>query len=538
MLLSSYLTRLIWLCVLPVVIFSAWLSYDIVLKLQAKSDQEARHIATNFATAIDHHLNARIGSLKVMAASPLADDPTLWPLYYKVSQGYRENFGSHVIFAEADEPRQMIFNTRTPFGSLLPSLPKPRGNAAVPHALKTGLPAVGDIFVGPIAGEKMVAIAVPLTRLDKVVKVLLATFELRLFQERLEQVVLPAGWGLSLLDSQGEIIARRQPLGSEASNESGNADAYRRIMVKTTTAPWSVELEIPRSIYFAPMMSAGLGLGVSLLAVAFIAIGAGLWGTRRLREAVASLAKRNHVQYGKAPEIVEIAAVRQLIAADSQRIASFATTQNRAIEEERRRVAREVHDQLGQIFTALKMIVQSIPREAFPPGQEAALNQALEMGITSARKITADLRPPLLDDLGLADALEHFGKEIARTGNIECQVAVTDHAQLCSEQALGLFRITQEAVTNILRYARASRIVISGHGEGDRYVLTITDNGCGFDPASVRQGAMGVVNMHERAGLMNGSCKITSQAGSGTCIEIALPINDEVTPNRHERPAA
>lgn len=326
--LSSYLTRLIWLSLLPVVVFSAWLSYDVVRQMQAENDQEAANFTKNFATAIDHHLTARIGSLKVMAASPLADDPALWPLYYKVSQGYRENFGSHVIFAEADEPRRMIFNTRNAFGTVLPSLPKPKGKAAVSQAVASGSPAVGDIVVGPITKEKLVAIAVPLIRLDQVVKVLLATFELRLFQDRLEQVALPVGWRLSLLDSQGEVIARRLPVGFVPSD----ADAYRRIVVKTTTAPWSVVLEIPHSIYFAPMKSAAFGLGVSLFAVALFAIGAGLWGTRRLSAAVAGLADRNHLQTGSGVQITEIADVRLLIDADSKRIASFTAGQNQAIE--------------------------------------------------------------------------------------------------------------------------------------------------------------------------------------------------------------
>lgn len=533
--LSSYLTRLIWICVLPVMFFSGWVSYDHVLQLQATSDQEANLIAKNFATSIDHHLNARIGSLKVMAASPLVDDPSMWPIYYKVSQGYQENFGSHVIFAEANEPRQMIFNTRLPFGSSLPAVPTPKGKAAVPLAVRTGLPAVGDIVVGPVAGEPLVVIAVPVIRLEKVVKLLIATFELRLFQDRLEQVVLPEGWGLSLLDSQGEIIARRHP----AKNESGSpGETYRRVVVKTAAAPWSVVLEIPRTIYFAPMVKAGIALGAGLLVVVLIGIGGGLWGTRRLSRAVAELAKRNHGHQDTATEIAEIAAVRQLIDEDSRRIAKFATTQNHAIEEERRRVAREVHDQLGQIFTALKMIVQSVPREAFPPGQEAALSQALEMGIASARKITANLRPPLLDDLGLADALDHFGKEVARAGNVECQVEMTDHALLSPEQALGLFRICQEAVTNVLRHAQASRIEISGRETGGRYTLTLSDNGRGFDLGTVRQGAMGLVNMQERATLMNGSCKITSRSGGGTTIDIVLPLNKEEAPASHEHPAA
>lgn len=528
--LSSYLTRLIWWCVLPLVVFSVWLVYDIVGKLQAERDQEASHIAKNFATAIDHHLNARIGSLKVMAASPLADDPALWPLYYKVSQGYRDNFGSHVVFADADGSMRMIFNTRTPFGTSLPPLPKPKGNAAAPKAVTTGLPAVGDIFVGPIAQEKLVAIAVPVRRQDKVVNLLLATFETRLFQERLEQVALPAGWGLSLHDSQGEVIARRQSAG----NESGKIEeAYRRIVVNLAVSPWSVILEIPRKIYFAPLMAAGLALGLGVLAVALVSIGGGLWGTRRLGRAVASLADPEYAPTD-GPEITEIAAVRQRIDAASQRIASFATAQDQAIEKERRRVAREVHDQMGQVFTAIRLIVQSMPHEVFPAGQEAALQQALEMGIASARRITAELRPPLLDDLGLAAALDHFGKELARSSALVCTVTIRDEERLCGPQALTLFRIVQEAATNILRHAGATRVDITGQGHGDEYHLRIEDDGRGFDQADVRRDAMGLINMRERARLMHGQCEISARPAGGTVVVVSLPLDKTLSGNDHE----
>lgn len=522
--LSTYLTRLIWLCVLPLVLFSAWLVMDQVRTLQLERDQEADHIARNFATAIDHHLAARIGSLKVMAASPLADDPALWALYYQVSQGYRENFGSHVVFAEADEPMRMLFNTRAPFGTALPVLPRPAGNAAAPQAVASGLPAVGDIFVGPLAQEKLVAIAVPVRRRNRVVNLLLATFESRLFQERLDQVVLPPGWALSLRDGQGEVIARRL---NGAAAESGPHDlaSDRRIVVPLTVAPWSVMLEIPRTLYFAPLLSAGFVLGLGALAASLIGIGGGLWGTRRLSRAVASLADTDAARE-RGPEIAEIAAVRQHIDAANQRIASFAGAQDRAIEQERRRVSREVHDQLGQVFTAIKLIVQSIPRQAYPAGQEAALNQALEMGIASARKITAELRPPLLDDLGLAAALEHFGQEIARTAQLACTIDLRESEKLCGPQALGLFRIVQEAVTNILRHAGATHIVIAGHDGDDRYHLSIDDDGCGFDPATVRQHAMGLISMRERARLMQGQCRIEPRPQGGTRVTVTLPLDD------------
>ncbi len=519
--LSTYLTRLIWLCVLPVAVFSAWLAYDSVRMLRAENDQKAGLIARNFAISIDYNLNARIGSLKVMAASPLVDDPALWPLYYKVAQGYRENFGSHLIFAEATEPMRMIFNTRAPLGTVLPPLPRPAGSAAAPRAIATGLPAVGDLFVGPLAGQELVAIAVPVRREDKVVKLLVATLEPRQFQERLEQVSLPAGWGLSLLDGQGKVIARRPPIASEAGAGDEN---YRRTSVRVSTAPWSVVLEIPRELYLAPMMAAGVTLGLGVLAVALIGVGGGLWGTRRLGRAVASLAQPNHVPTNE-PAIAEISTVRRLIDEANQRIASFAAGQDRAIEQERRRIAREVHDQLGQVFTAIKLIVQSVPHNAFPAEQEAALYQALEMGIASARRITAELRPPLLDDLGLAAALDYFAREIARTGKLACTVNILDQERLCDPQALTLFRIVQEAVTNILKHAGGTRIDIDGHADGEHYHLRIEDDGRGFDPALVRQDAMGLTNMRERARLINGHCELAPGPAGGTVVVVSLPLD-------------
>lgn len=325
--LATYLTRLIWWSILPLIVFASWLAYQQVLALRVETEQEAGRIARNFATAIDHHLNARIGSLKLMATSPLADDPSLWPLYYKFSQGYRANFGSHVIFAEANEPMRMIFNTRAPFGTELPSLPNPKGNAAAPRAIATGQAAVGDIFVGPLAQEKLVALVVPL------------------------------------------------------------------------------------------------------------------------------------------------------------------------------------------------------PRDALPAEQGAALQQALDLGIASARKITAELRPPLLDDFGLAAALDHFGKEISRTGELTCTVAIQDHDCLGDARALGLFRITQEAVANVLRHARATRIDITGQRRGDSFQLDIADDGAGFDPQAVRAGAMGLTNMQERARLLRGSCDIAPAPGGGTRVAVSLQLD-------------
>jgi signal transduction histidine kinase len=148
----------------------------------------------------------------------------------------------------------------------------------------------------------------------------------------------------------------------------------------------------------------------------------------RLREANAALEGR-------------VAERTRALAATRDRLAAFAGGQERAIEAERRRLAREVHDQIGQVFTAIRLIAGSLPRECFPPGQAQALDQALDMGIASTRRVTAALRPPRLDDLGFAVALHHHAEGRAPAAGLDLVVDVADDEGLDETSGLALFRI-------------------------------------------------------------------------------------------------
>ncbi|MBT9462090.1 MAG: CHASE3 domain-containing protein [Rugosibacter sp.] len=205
-------------------------------------------------------------------------------------------------------------------------------------------------------------------------------------------------------------------------------------------------------------------------------------------------------------------------------LTDFATEQERAIEAERYRLAREVHDQIGQIFTTIKLICHSTPNNSLPPDQQAALDQAIDLGLASARRITAELRPPLLDDLGLAAALHHFSAEYSRHSKLSCVINIQNHQKLSAPQALALFRITQEATTNILRHAGATEVQIAGSASNDNYLLSISDNGRGIDLDNIRPGAIGLISMRERTMLINGTFRIFPQKNSGTCIEVRLPL--------------
>jgi PAS domain S-box-containing protein len=325
--LSAFLAQLIWLSVLPLVLVAAWLAIGNVLTRQAEIQQEAANMANNFAIAIDHFLSARIGALHVLAVSPLADEPKRWPELYAEAQGFRGSFGSHVILADVGNPMQMLFNTRSPFGDKLPALPHPKGHAAAPTALETGRPAIGDSFMGPIAQEPMVAIAVPGVRSGKVTHLLLTIIETVQFQQRIEQESLPAKWALSLTDGKGVILAQRKP---PDVNTQRDVDADGRFVVRSKVSPWSVVLEIPRDVYTAPLVSVGIQLLLAIAAATAAGVLGGMLAGQRLARQVAALASLPASESLPSINIAEIAAVRQVLddSATSLRMSEirFATT--------------------------------------------------------------------------------------------------------------------------------------------------------------------------------------------------------------------
>lgn len=283
--LASLLTGIIAVCVLPLIGAAIALAAFGVERLQSERDADALATATNFATAIDEDLQARIAALRMLASAPEADDPARWPELHRLGRAFEASFGSHVILAESGEPMRMLLNTRVPLGAPLPALPRPQGHAAAPAALATGKPAVGDLFVGPIAHEPLVAIAVPVPHPIRTRRVLLTTPEARVLQRRVDRLSLPADWTLRLLDGQGQVIARRRPAAPEAAAD----DDAQRYRVDLRQAPWAVELRIPQAVRLREARQAAVLVAMSIGPAALLALGGALFATRRLRAAVDAL---------------------------------------------------------------------------------------------------------------------------------------------------------------------------------------------------------------------------------------------------------
>ncbi|MDZ5461020.1 PAS domain S-box protein [Azohydromonas lata] len=302
--LPVFLARLVWWCLLPLTLVSAWLAWDRVHSVELRSEDEARHQARNFAAAVDHVLAARIAALQMLARSPQLREAPQWQGLYQSAQGFRESFGAHVILA--DGTLRMVFNTSTPLGTVLPPLPQPKGRAAAPAALDSGTPAVGDVVTGPVLRKPLVGIAVPAPRADGTPMVLLAMTETAELQRQLDRVQLPGDWSIALLDSLGTPIARRSPAGVDLREAARFGSA-------PTLAPWQVVVEIPRSVYRARWARAAGSVVAAIVAATLMGALGGLLAGRRLARAVAALALPRPQRARAADDIAEIAAVRNLL---------------------------------------------------------------------------------------------------------------------------------------------------------------------------------------------------------------------------------
>jgi PAS domain S-box-containing protein len=198
-------------------------------------------------------------------------------------------------------------------------------------------------------------------------------------------------------------------------------------------------------------------------------------------------------------------------------------------EEERSRVAREVHDELGQTLTALKFDVRRLASgpvrdEAALGRHVSAMTELIDQTIASVRRIQTELRPAVLDDLGLVAAIEWQAQQFETRTGIGCRFkANAEELRLAPDVSIAAFRIVQETLTNVARHAHAQHVEITLHVEANTLVLTVRDNGRGItDAEGEDRRAMGLTGMRERARLLGGRLTITGRPGTGTTVRLEV----------------
>ena len=302
--LSSVLKRIIWLCMLPLFLFATGISVYQVNVIESEQADQAAVLAENIVLKIDNSLNARINALNILAVSPLMDDPARWNDLYQLAEGFYKSFGTHVVITDGGTPTQLLLDTRVHFGTKLPVVEKPNGRLAGPIAMRTGKPAVSDLFLGPVAKKPLLGIAVPAIRDGKTKYAILTTMEKGFFQKRIEGSRLPSGWCIILRDAEGEIIASVPQNFTESLSKSS--------VVNSQISHWTVTVGIFPNAHWAPLINAGIALGVALFGVTLAGFLGGQWTGRRLGSSIASLAKARALETPK-PDILEIAVVRQML---------------------------------------------------------------------------------------------------------------------------------------------------------------------------------------------------------------------------------
>ena len=215
------------------------------------------------------------------------------------------------------------------------------------------------------------------------------------------------------------------------------------------------------------------------------------------------------------------------------RLQALSTRTLQIQEEERRRIARELHDEIGQALTAVKIHIQAAQRR-LPQDARGALDESIDVvdhALDQVRGLSLDLRPPQLDQLGLAAALRwHVDRQAAAAG-VGAEVQAADlPGRLSSELETVCFRVVQEAVTNIIRHAGATWVRVRLAVEGQTLTVVIVDDGCGFDITEARRcsletGHAGLFGMEERAALAGGKVVFDSASGRGTTITASFPLS-------------
>jgi len=202
-------------------------------------------------------------------------------------------------------------------------------------------------------------------------------------------------------------------------------------------------------------------------------------------------------------------------------------------EEDRKVVARELHDQIGQILTSIKMDLTWMTRH-LPPSEDKVLArlaesvQSINVGVKTVRSICSGLRPGVLDDLGLAAAVEWQGSEFASRNDIVCRVTVPEvDLHMDGDRATAAFRIFQECLTNVIRHAQAQSVRVDLSQEDDYILLVVEDDGIGFCEPDLSNtlGSLGLLGMKERAQFSGGDVQIQSSPGNGTTVTIRIPAD-------------
>ena len=530
--------------------------------LRAHAEDEAGRLSRVLAAQLESTLDSTYQLLRVLENHPA------------VLRGGADCDAALDDMVERDGP-YTGFGVGDEEGRLVCSSPRSRGFVALRPAFserlrRTGF-AVGETEVGPLSG-KVVVLAAHVIRRDTGVKgYVVAGLDLEQLSAMAARIQLPARASFLIVNSDGTLLARYPHPGAGVSDHVAKAPIYPAILENPTTAG-IVEAEgvdsVRRLFGYAPLEAGGtrffvaVGLDITdfmasstaavtrsagaLALTAFLTlVMAVIGGEFFLRRPINSmLATTNRIARGDfaarvglevapgeldalAHGIDEMAAGLQT---REERVASLSRRVLDVQESERHAVARELHDGIGQALTAVKLMLQGFQQHdaARRTNDWADLLEIVDDALQQVRGLSLDLRPPMLDHLGLAVTLRWYvNREAERAGLASVCEIEPEELRLDSALETTLFRIAQEALTNVARHAMATMVWVTLRESDGIVELTVRDDGCGFDVEAARQRAargfsLGILGMQERATLAGGRFEIHALQ-QGTEVQASFP---------------
>lgn len=383
----------------------------------------------------------------------------------------------------------------------------------------------------------------------------------------------PPGTIVTIIDEEGRIVARSTDDGAkwvardvrdtdivkatllhddgraQATGVDGTLRQYGFTRVKGSR--WHVYVGIPAGVAMAAvrtLLLRGIAAGAFVIAVVVFLSFRLSRSIERPLEQLAAAAQRiedagfsSTVPVGGPREVAVVgAAFQSMVTRRAEAEAALVVSRNElealsrrlvdVQEEERTRIAREIHDELGQLLTALKMdvggLIDAVHGRADLQPMIARIRLALEETVSSTRRIAAELRPPALDDFGFLAAIESDVLRFEERTGIECELSVPlvpPSLQPIVETTA--YRIVQEALTNVARHANAARVEIRLRIHGDEILVDVRDDGTGISSDTARRPrGLGIIGMRERARQIGGSLEVEGIEGKGTIVSLRLPV--------------
>ncbi len=236
--------------------------------------------------------------------------------------------------------------------------------------------------------------------------------------------------------------------------------------------------------------------------------------------------------FGTAQDVTERMRAEEQLKKSNEQLRALSVRLQTAREEQSIRIAREIHDELGSALTGLKMDMSWLARRLSgqsPDGVHQKFQSALQLideTVSKVRNISTQLRPSVLDDLGLAAAIEWQAREFQKRTEIECRiVSLQEDITLSAEKSTAVFRIFQEILTNVTRHAQASRVEVCMEEHGGDLILKVSDNGVGIKENEIGEAkSLGLLGMRERAMVFGGEVKVVGADGRGTTVTVRIPL--------------